>query len=112
MGMFGWSYPPGCSAVPGDEPEGPCLVCGGDVNCTPKEGAKQGIRACICPACPVCGEIGNPDCYKSTLEGGHGIAQTQEQLQGWIETEKLLAEKDAADAMVPDDDGDWEDWYE
>lgn len=26
--IFGWDYPPGCSSVPGDEPDPPCEVCG------------------------------------------------------------------------------------
>lgn len=32
MGKFGWSYPAGCSSVPGDEPDGPevCPVCDAD----------------------------------------------------------------------------------
>lgn len=50
MGMFGWSYPPGCSSVPGDEPCY-CEVCG------------QGEDDCQCPECPVCGDIGNKKCY-------------------------------------------------
>jgi endogenous inhibitor of DNA gyrase (YacG/DUF329 family) len=31
MRIFGWDYPPGCSSVPGDEPDLPetCPTCGG-----------------------------------------------------------------------------------
>lgn len=50
MGIFGWSYPPGCSGPP-DEAEAPCLCCGNH----PDE--------CICPMCQKCGEIGDPACY-------------------------------------------------
>jgi len=46
MGIFGWSYPPGCSSVPGDEPDPPCALCGEDPD------------VCKCPECPECGEIG------------------------------------------------------
>ena len=50
--MTGWNMPPGCSRVPGDEPEPPCEVCG-----RPSED-------CICPECPVCGSQGDPGCYE------------------------------------------------
>lgn len=70
MGMFGSDYPPGCHSVPGDYDQG-CPVCWGfDID--PKK-ARDGKRACICPECPECGEQGNPDCYKSKEEGGHGL---------------------------------------
>lgn len=50
-GIFGWSYPPGCSGPP-DDNEGPCQVCG------------QGEVDCICPECPECGAFGDPKCYQ------------------------------------------------
>lgn len=68
MGIFGWSYPPGCNSVPGDEPDPPCEVCGGDVDLEPGDGG------CICPECPVCGAYGYPHCYIS-----HGLRRTEEQ---------------------------------
>jgi len=46
MGIFGWSLPPGCNSVPGDEPEPPCSLCGKDVD------------RCHCPPCKTCGEHG------------------------------------------------------
>lgn len=55
MANFGWSLPPGCGTLPGEEPTPPCDVCGGDVD----------GGTCICPECPVCHEAGNPDCYYS-----------------------------------------------
>ena len=40
-GIFGWSYPPGCSGPPDDGPEPPCQMCG------ELEGK------CKCPECTV-----------------------------------------------------------
>jgi hypothetical protein len=40
-GIFGWSYPPGCSGPPDDGPEPPCQVCG------------EYEEKCKCPECPV-----------------------------------------------------------
>lgn len=45
--IFGWSYPPGCNSVPGDEPCPPCSLCGKD----PEGG-------CSCPECSECGTVG------------------------------------------------------
>ena len=52
MSIFGWSYPPGCSSVPGDEPCLPCSLCGKD----PEKDADKG--GCACPECPECGTVG------------------------------------------------------
>lgn len=49
MGIFGWSYPPGCSGPP--EHYEQCEVCGRDAD------------SCECPECPVCGEAGRRACY-------------------------------------------------
>jgi hypothetical protein len=54
MGIFGWSYPPGCSGPPDDDY--PCEVCG------------QFVDDCICPECPECGSFGDPLCYQK-----HGL---------------------------------------
>lgn len=40
-GIFGWSYPPGCSGPPDDGPEPPCQMCG------------EYEEKCKCPECPV-----------------------------------------------------------
>lgn len=68
--IFGWSYPPGCNSVPGDEPSF-CDVCGM-------------VDNCCCPECPVCGEQGNPACYQEAdlgICGGlHKTGKTPEQL--------------------------------
>jgi hypothetical protein len=55
MTDFGWSYPPGCNSVPGDEPDPPCEVCG--------KFPDHRTDPCKCPECPGCGEFGNPECY-------------------------------------------------
>lgn len=81
MGIFGWSYPPGCSGPP-DDYEGPCDVCGNLVD------------NCVCPECPVCGDYGNPDCYEK-----HGLIPSLEQIEGRRlrdEIERNEAEADAA----------------
>jgi hypothetical protein len=62
MGIFGWSYPPGCSGTPADEPC-VCEVC-------------TLVDDCCCPECPECGVQGDPKCY---AEGGHGLTYTDEQ---------------------------------
>lgn len=61
MGIFGWSYPPGCNGTPYDENH-PCDVCGNIED------------DCICPECPVCGDFGNSACY---IE--HGMKRSDEQ---------------------------------
>lgn len=62
MGIFGWSYPPGCHGTPYDEPDF-CEVCGGNID----------ADECLCEECSVCSEVGNPACYT-----GHGMTQTDE----------------------------------
>lgn len=42
--------------------EHPCEICG------------EFDETCICPECPECGSIGDPDCYKY-----HGLKRTEEQ---------------------------------
>lgn len=67
-GIFGWSYPPGCSGPPD---EGPliCDVCGGDVD----------RDECICPECPFCGACGDPGCYVGK-DAGHWLVESPEQV--------------------------------
>jgi hypothetical protein len=94
MGIFGWSYPPGCNSVPGDE-ERQCEVCGGwDID--PKY-AKSGVFACICPECPECGEFGNLNCYKPVEEGGHGLILTEAQK---AQVKAVLEEQEAIDRDI------------
>lgn len=46
-GIFGWSYPPGCSGPPDDGPEPPCQMCG------------EYEDKCKCPECQV--EVTRPN---------------------------------------------------
>lgn len=52
MSKFGWSLPPGCGRLPGEEPTPPCSLCGKDVE------SDDPIKGCQCPECPECGEHG------------------------------------------------------
>lgn len=95
MGIFGWSYPPGCSSVPGDE-ETPCAICG------------KWVDDCICPECPVCGMVGETSCYRysgidDTIESDshHGMYRTTEQIESYnAEYAKLYAEEQAMNALA------------
>ena len=78
---FGWSLPPGCGTLPGEE-DVFCEVCLGN----PDIGdGKDG--ACICPECPVCGECGDPNCY----EDGH-LKKSEAQIRQAMLIEKDLEE--------------------
>ncbi len=81
MGKFGWSLPPGCGTLPGEEDEGPCMMCG------------NSIDNCICPSCPVCTDVGNPKCYEQ-----HGMERSKEQIDSLAAFEKQWAEDNAAQA--------------
>ena len=96
MGIFGWSLPPGCGTLPGEE-EYPCEVCGGNPENPDEPGKVSETGGCICPECPVCGEFGNPDCYTD----GH-LQMTQAQAEQKIKFEIAMAE-DADYEILPDD---------
>ena len=97
MGIFGWSYPPGCHSVPGDE-NVPCSVCGGmDVN---PQHVRPGVYACICPECPGCSDFGNPDCYKPVAEGGHGLVLSEAQKAQAQEVLKAQEKRDEEEAAA------------
>lgn len=83
MGIFGWSYPPGCSGPP-DYDDLPCAICG------------EMIDNCECPECPVCGDIGEPSCY---IE--HGMRRTEEQKFSLESNEREWEERnrEQSDAM-------------
>lgn len=66
-GIFGWSYPPGCNSVPGDEPM-ICDVCGM-------------VDDCCCPECPICGDQGNKKCYSNN----HLVKDQRDQLDRYAE---------------------------
>ena len=59
------------SSYPGDPPDdsGPCEVCGLD----PDKDEEHG--GCVCPACFVCGEVGDPLCYEA-----HSMTRTARQI--------------------------------
>jgi len=82
MANFGWSYPPGVTRLPWDEPT-PCEVCGKDVD------------SCVCPECPVCGACGDFHCYETTASKGHGMIPNEEQVKAKIEADNELAQQDA-----------------
>lgn len=46
--------------TPYDEPDYPCEICG------------EIIDNCICDECPICGDYGNPTCYRD-----HGMKRTE-----------------------------------
>lgn len=79
MGTFGWSYPPGCSGTPFDEPTY-CEVCGCDTD------------DCVCPECPECGAVGDPRCYTE-----HGLVMSPEQLASKEEADRRAAEAAASE---------------
>ena len=86
-GIFGWSYPPGCSGSPWDDYR-PCDVCGKDV------------ERCLCPECSVCGCQGDPQCYDQ--EHGHGLVRTAAQVKS------LRAEMDKCEAIAQAEAEYWE----
>ena len=95
MGIFGWSLPPGCGTLPGEEPDPPCTVCNGLVDCDDE-------RRCICPECPECGRIGDPDCYTEAdraavdraprLRPTHNLVRSSRQIELRAEREAAWAE--------------------
>lgn len=69
MSKFGWSLPPGVTTRMIDEAAGvdrPCDMCGA---ANPDD--------CICPECPTCLTIGDPDCYRH-----HGLRLNKAQVVG------------------------------
>lgn len=86
--LFGWSYPPGAASdpfAPWNQDESPCEVCGG------------GIDHCVCPECPVCGSVGDIDCYDGN-EGlmTHKLTRTQAQLDSMAAADAREADERAA----------------
>lgn len=87
--MGGFNLPPGVtvSMLPGNEPVGPCLICGGD----PERGSGEKY-ACVCPECPECGAFGDPACYP-----GHGLIMNILQILGAVHIWKVDQQEIAAE---------------
>ncbi len=83
-----FNLPPGCrvSDIPGNGPyDDICDVC------------FRSTEACICPECPKCETQGDPACYKTADQGGHGLHLSRDQLIGQTKAEiarlqELIAE--------------------
>ncbi len=88
MSAFGWSLPPGCGTLPGEEAEVPCQTCG------------KNLDDCICPECAVCGSVGDPDCYIREGKIHHGLVKTQEQIDSLAAAEKQWAEDNMMQAQA------------
>lgn len=93
MGIFGWSYPPGCTGTPYDDVFGECEVCGKDVD------------DCICPECPRCETVGDPRCYQN-----HGMIRTLAQITSRNEADKARADEVEAEKKFFEDLGNEPDW--
>jgi hypothetical protein len=85
---FGWSYPPGAAndpSAPWNQVDGPCAVC------------HKPVDACVCHDCPVCGELGRPECYgvnpHTSLSRDQNIAIAQHHI---AEAKERLTEAELA----------------
>ena len=90
MGIFGWSYPPGCYGLPWDD-NFFCEICGA-----------RDDSDCVCPECPECSSIGDPLCYKD-----HGLVRSQEQTDAYAKY--LEWEEGNQYDEEPEDHADWDD---
>lgn len=97
MSLFGWNLPPGCGQLPGEE-EIFCEVCGKSVD----------AGACICPTCPVCEEVGRPECYTAKADGGCGCVLSPEQIQSKQDEERKWREQAEAEAAWDAKATEWE----
>lgn len=88
--------PPGCDVrdIPGND-DPPCAVC-----CKP-------VDNCVCPECTVCGEVGNPDCYRDAdktppFRPGkqfHGLFLNKAQVKGREEARIEMLKQQIGDAQ-------------
>lgn len=85
MGIFGWSLPAGCGKLPDEEDDGPCQCCG------------KSVDDCICPECPHCGTLGDPDCYNPAAATHHGLTFNAAQLAGQAALEVFYQQQADAD---------------
>lgn len=72
------------SMDPPDEPDQPCPVC------------TFPASDCFCHECPVCGQVGAPECYTNATQFGHGLRLTKPQAIARVRTKAALL-RDAAD---------------
>jgi hypothetical protein len=86
MGIFGWSYPPGCSGPP--EHYSYCDLCGKD------------SEMCECPECPLCGQFG---CL--THASPEQLAERQKQMDA--EAEQYRKEDEAYAQQLKEEDKLW-----
>ena len=111
MANFGWWYPAGAANdpnAPWNQQEPPCAVCG------------QYEDDCICPECPACGSVGDPNCYVDAQEHclmcklvgqdyffdkphvhppSHGLMRSDEQIASKAKIEARLAEEAEGEAL-------------
>lgn len=76
--MTGFNLPPGVTTamINALSDEGPCEVCG------------RFVDDCICPECPVCQAVGDPDCYDQ-----HGMLRTAEQIASMQHAKAMQADE-------------------
>lgn len=88
-----FNLPPGCSTrdLPGEQPAGPCAVCGGIQD--PESPDDQPV--CICLECPECGDAGNPECYEK-----HGMRRSLAQEAQLAEAEAIWAQGVEIQAVI------------
>jgi hypothetical protein len=73
--------------LPGNEPTGPCEVCGGD-----PEALIDAPNGCMCPECTECGAYGDPECYEK-----HGLERTAGQIANRAEVDRQIAAEQEAE---------------
>lgn len=88
--IFGWSLPPGCGTLPGEDDY--CEVC------------EREAGDCICPECPVCGVAGDPDCYvnghMAKTDRSEDIRELYQQVGAAMDAERKRVR---TNPMSPDD---------
>jgi len=81
---FGWSLPPGCHSLPGEDEDDFCEMC-----------YAVGTGNCCCPECLHCHAVGDPKCYGPT---GHGLDITLAQIESRTEFVRRQEDQSRAEA--------------